>query len=233
MSSITYATSFAGQVSALDHASPNDYYRCFLTTNERSATKVFKNLVGHEGSNRVHIGCSGWQNFDLISNLKSNYAIIVDIAKSTRMIYQVTEQEIKTADNRQDFLEKVATVFQKMPIAISVGSKHFYREDIAKELILELNKPNSWLASDEKFEFIKKMFAEKRIVFLGVDFKETPIFSKINQVIRDNGLSLDTLYLSNVIDWLEQSDRRSFFDSINAVVNEDTQVIYSPDFGDF
>ncbi|MFC2140425.1 hypothetical protein ACFLQ1_01735, partial [Candidatus Auribacterota bacterium] len=102
---------------------------------------------------------------------------------------------IKESDNRKTFVENfiraltLTNLFASSEKGIKVDSLKI-RE--------ELNRPTSWLATDHKFNFIKKMFKEGRILIIHTNIKEIDLFKKLSNKITAQGARIDTIYTSNI-----------------------------------
>jgi hypothetical protein len=86
------------------------------------------------------------------------------------------------------------------------------------ELMLESDEEgtnHSYLATEENFQFLKKLETENRIVPLVGDFAGTKALTSLSRYLKDHGASVSAFYTSNVEFYLFQSeDWRRFFANI-------------------
>ena len=107
-------------------------------------------------------------------------------------------------------------------------------DDIKKlfDIDAELVRPGSWLQSPEKFQAIKSLHENGRIRYLNLNIADqTGTFEQISNWMRSNNLELDTLYASNIIEWLVTPElRASYVKNLQAVSSNTTRFMqaYKP-----
>lgn len=230
------ATSFQGLVQ-FDTSYPNQS-TCFLTTNEVRIKKAWACISPSDAGNRVHIGCSGWYNLDVIAHRKTPFLIWVDTDRSIRKLYEMTREVINECLDRKAFVKSCSERLQNFTCILSLRNTTIFQGKWDPEsdacLQAELEKKSSWLASDESFNHVKSCFAKKQIVFLGADFTDSKKFEKIRKVLNALSLSVDTIYISNIMERLigrsnavQVTKPMELVESLNRVSDEKTSVIYA------
>ena len=82
-----------------------------------------------------------------------------------------------------------------------------YTFNVKEELILE----ESWLYSDQRYDTVRKMYLEGDIQFLYLDLADrTGRFSQIADWLSKKNLYVQTLYLSNILEWLKKAGKPTF-----------------------
>lgn len=84
---------------------------CYIGTNE-IITKIPK--VNKSYNDTVHIGISGWHNFDIMCNNKPNRGIIFDINIHQVKFIQITLQTILKSNNRNTFVNNIIDEINKL-----------------------------------------------------------------------------------------------------------------------
>jgi len=208
----------------------------FVTSNERGIKKTWRKIPLQIGPNRVHVGCSGWYNLDIMASRETPYLIWLDIDASVRQLYEATRETIIECADRHKFASEISRKLKTFKMDITFRQRWISIEQFREidELVQrEVKKVKSWLGSDASYQHVKTAFLENRIVFLGANFTDVEKFSHIRTVLDCNHLVVDTLYISNVLDWCIDSSKSdpsnawNLVKSVNALVNESTSIIYS------
>ena len=88
------------------------------------------------------------------------------------------------------------------------------REAIALTSIID---GTSWLATDEKFDFIKGIFSKDKLVFKRMDLTNTNATKSLVVTMKEQGLVINTVFLSNVREYAESDGNLQYFQQ--AVMN--------------
>lgn len=179
-----------------------------------------------------HFGVGGWFNLDVMAARKSRFGVLFDKNPEMVRVHGLTLEILAASKDRQDFVRRFAE-----KIAIDAAAYDWeFREGQKDQSILrdELTRPGSWLSSDENFDHIWTMAAEGRILSLRTDVRNTAVFAAIAVWMQRRGLRSDTVYLSNILDWLSvarllngniEENRRLYFDSIGRILGPSTHVV--------
>ena len=164
--------------------------------NQAETLNTLKNALG-KASPGAHIGFSGWFNYDIIAATKSERAVICDI--NVRMIefYGIFESVLVSSANRAEFVQEFTE---------ALGQKGTYFDNGYLWMLPgELNRPGSWLSTDEGFERIKTMHQDNRVEYRFLNAAASlDKFEEIKQKFERKGIPIRTVYASNIFEWLEK-----------------------------
>ncbi|MGA8165631.1 MAG: hypothetical protein WB791_11555 [Waddliaceae bacterium] len=191
----------------------------YISTNEEGLDKV-REILGNipKHPNGVHLGVSGWHNYDIMALRKSKCGILVDLNKSQSAFNLFTLNEIFNK------IEKTPQWMQVFQPGVSESRDAFTPYE---QLESETLRPGSWLSDDESFEHIKAMAQEGRIFVVTADFQDTPFFEAVRETLEAQNLIIDTLYTSNIHDYIPPENADRFQHTVKVLSHEDTQHIYS------
>lgn len=152
---------------------------------------------------RVHIGFSVWFNFDLMVITQPSYGILCDYDNKVMDIYHGIGESLNKSNNRREF----ATQFEMF---LNQNSDRLFGlppGEIPKlfSIQAELARPGSWLTSEASFQIIKNLAERGRLLFLNVDITDKEVFTQLKSWLDNNQLELDTLYASNIVDWIKDA----------------------------
>jgi hypothetical protein len=216
------------------HALDHDYSvnsKPYILSNEcnrEETLKVLSRAASSEGA--FHIGFSCWENYDFMVARNSCGALIADISNETSKFHQLTQKLILSSSNREKF---VACMLEFLS-----ADSSFLREETAEALDAihkELFRSGSWLNTDEAFENIQSLYRNQRIIHIRMNLKDIKAFQAVADWMRANGLYCDSLYLSNIPDWIqngESPDREmgKLKFAINRVLCKASYVIHASEF---
>ncbi len=220
----------------------------FLTTNEVRTRQIAERLLETPPvPHACHIGFSAWHNFDIMALRKPEYGIICDYNPASTFFMQETLEILRTSTSRHDFVAQITQLIEAHEKACYMDSFHPVRktekvfgilfspnvidsEDtykgcvtVADELRVELTRQGSWLSTDENFQRIQTMAKKDNIVCLTEDICASETFQKMRSLLNDNGVQIDSLYLSNIAGCVE--NREAFKQTVQALTEEDTHVV--------
>ncbi len=180
---------------------------------------------------RVHVGFSVWFNLDLISVSKPAYAIICDVDNHVMEIYEGIQNCLLESESPDSFVHKFRLFLIENADRFFSGLPE---EEISKifDVNAELRRPGSWLMSQDKFAVIKSLHEKGRVLYLNLDITDQKgEFERIHAWMRDKDLALDTLYVSNIVEWLKTSEARAaYIGNLTKITGANTRFIqaYKP-----
>jgi len=204
----------------------------YLICNEVEQEKTLAALAPAVPSDHsVHLGFSMNFNFDLIAKRSPYYAIIADIAPQMLRCYHDLTHCILKSPNRQEFVRNFDSFLQENA-EYYFGLANGQDISILCNLREEMNRPGSWLSTDEGFFNVKKIHEEGRVLYLKLNLTDSEgAFESIDQWLTINKLTLDTVYLSNIPEWLHPSNESPspsalrYLDNICKIIAPTTYVI--------
>jgi hypothetical protein len=206
----------------------------YITTNETNLSETSRLLIDHPqpsaDTQKIHIGCATWHNFDIMCARKSNYGLIIDFNPKNAEFIQKTVEIIKTSKCRAFFKDAMIAYLNSLKgkerdLFFHADQKGLPTERIEKEF----SRQGSWLETEEKYLFIKELVTDDRIISITENITNCEKFSKIRQFLDSNKIFINTLYLSNICNFMKTAnDKESFAKSIKYLLNKDTIFISCP-----
>jgi hypothetical protein len=93
------------------------------------------------------------------------------------------------------------------------------------ELIYELNRKGSWLSSEESYNYIRYLSLNDRISIFCEDILSINVFKRINNILQNNSIRIDTLYVTNVEGWVDEKDKDKYNQSLKYLSTPETLII--------
>ena len=209
----------------------------YMSTNESNSKNIHKFLSETPKSkNGCHLGFSGFHNFDIMAARQSRRGIIMDFNPWNAIIIDYALHLMRSCDTRQEWLK----LFQPFVKQLNGCLDHSYFSPnvnpdeefnlgnrwVNQELECELSREGSWLSSEENYRFIKQLAVEGKIVCFTEDIRNTHTFEKAALWLKNQSVSIDTLYLSNICKYMEtESDKTAFQNTIKALAQPKTLVV--------
>lgn len=200
----------------------------YILSNESNREKTLEALsrtVPSEGA--FHIGFSCWQNYDFMVARNSCGGLITDISNQARDFHEITAKMVLDAPNRTEFVKNMIAFLRENPSFLRETEK-----EVLADIEAELSRPGSWLSTDAGFEKIQILYKGNRIVHIRMDITDVDAFDQIAKWMRASKLHCDSLYISNIPDWLNDSEdsRRKMGRlkmAMNRVINPETYIIHA------
>lgn len=167
----------------------------------------------------LHFGFSCWANYDIMAERQSKYGILCDISPAAIKYLDELRNMILLSSDLDSFIKLFRAEFYEAPL-------------ICKTISEEKNRPRYWVGDGDKFLYIQKMYKEGRIKHVQLNMSNnTGMFSKINDFIKQKGWRVDTIYTSNVREWIAtRRMKKSFYinKSYN-IANENLKLLIVPE----
>ncbi|MFA5160002.1 MAG: hypothetical protein WC484_05795, partial [Candidatus Omnitrophota bacterium] len=200
----------------------------FSYSNEGDYKKVLKSLRLPNQELRTgtaHIGVSGVQNLDIMAARHSQWGILMDANKRTGEWFDLIGKIFQENPglSRKDFVGKLFREIERYPATRPEDWNYFLNDRQSLKLFLE--DPWSWLSDDTRYEHIRAMFLEGRIVCIRGFLEERDIFEKVVLWMRQHKISLDTFYISNVIHYIAPANLPNFYANLAAVTDDKTLIL--------
>jgi hypothetical protein len=212
----------------------------YITSNEagiEEARRVLKDTPKVQGG--CHIGFSGWHNLDIMAERRSDHGLICDFNSDNKRFIEKTLTVLKGAETREGFaremvrtVQKIEQVFSKNlrdrglmappPFSPPLDGVLFDTKD---EIRNELQREGSWLAKEESFQYIKSLAKRDLIAVITGDIRDTERFQKITKIYHDNAIPVDSLYLSNICDYMKEADKEKYIATVSSLTGFETLVV--------
>lgn len=207
----------------------------YLRTNEVALGHVTDILTRSQRAPRgCHIGFSGWHNFNIISDRRSEFGIICDKSWYSTELLEGTFRILRDSTSKEDFKVKIrayiAEVSSRIPIELQpyrdASGRGKISTTIEEELEVALSK--SWFSNEENFRYIKMLATTRRMVAITVDIFDKPRIDQIVGICRKNHLLIDTVYLTNIRQYVPKDREQDFLSSVNSLIRTKTLIISCP-----
>lgn len=206
---------------------------CYIGTNETGLEAIRQSLTAGTTALRCHVGVSGWYNFDLMCITKPDRGIIVDRNCNQVSFIKQTLMLIRANPTRSDFVDSFLKELARIeeiagqllaqlqqdygfhrPVAtnsilhksclrfcVNVGRDLMPQEEVQSEL----TRLGSWLFTDDNYRYIRNLALQDKITAFCEDIQQ---IDRLVQLLNWNHILIETLYLSNVQDYMADEDHR-------------------------
>ena len=104
-----------------------------------------------------------------------------------------------------------------------------YDDDVGteaiSEIIYELERKDSWLSNDDSYNYIRKLVIKDHIAIFCEDIRSINIFKRISNILQNNNIFVDTLYLTNVKGYMENNEKILYNQTVEYLSNSKTLII--------
>ncbi len=225
----------------------DDYaHRVFLNTNELDQEKTLLKLATIPVSGDTFVGVSGFFSLNAVAaransrdwSEKIKHIYILDRSVRVEAFWSRIPEIIKGSSCRSEVVEKVKLLINEKKEVYFSGGKRSTPTKAAAEAVhffeMGIIDGTSWLSSDEKFNAIKKIFDKGRFAFRLVDLFWKDQVEAFMDELYDQERTIDTVYLSNVHEYLEsEEDGMDYMDSLVELIEPNTVVVHTQPRGVF
>lgn len=209
--------------------------RLFLTTNEKELEITLAEVSKVASTGDTIIGVLGFCILNIAAmrllNPQSTLRniIVIDRGGITKTFWLHASNIIRSSQTKEECLARIcANVF--------LLKDHYFPEDggnrsgdyayaVGCKLKKEISKNLSWLSDDERFFLIKQIFDNNRFQFFRLDFSEQSSFAPFIHAFEALHLQTDTLYLSNVHEYLVDDDLQTYASIVERLLSRGTILI--------
>jgi hypothetical protein len=206
----------------------------YLDSNEIRKEELFDFL----NRKKIHIGCASLFNFDIVCSRKSDYCLIFDYNNNNNTYFlNIVINYVINSNTRELFVDKLQQFINIDYNQLSNQSSNrlFAWLDIKDingyaNFKIKLNDKNSWLSSDDNYNFIRNMCIDNKIISITNDITDSTSFKEIKKIITNCDISVDTLYLSNISDFMRSNviSVTKFIQTIDVLIDDTTIIICCP-----
>lgn len=247
VSKLTQLTQRLGKVeyTPLKNEAQTDWY-VFAISNEKDMDKTLGPLASMKQIPKGgHLGVSGLFNWDIIAQMKSEFAVLVDASTRTILFNRNMVEILSRAKSPEDFVEQALKQMKEdlkknqlfyccdtsYPEQFSISAKDYKKLGVVGQLSHQLNwmRRKNGALSKENFPHLQKMAQEGRIVVLRLDLCDTKAFKTIADAVQQEGYAFSSLYFSNVFEYERHDEERAkaFQDTADALKKDGTCIIDS------
>jgi len=203
----------------------------YITTNETNLAATDEFLKAHPPREQtLHLGCANWYNFDIMCKRKSNYGLIVDFNPKNAAFIKKTIEIVKASESREVFTSTIITYLNSLHGKERNLFFHGDQQGLPTDRIeKELCREGSWLENEESYAFIKNLASNEQIIAITENITNHKKFSKIREFLDLNHILIDTVYLSNICNFMQTKDEKEAFSkSVTNIVDNNTIFISCP-----
>lgn len=206
---------------------PEDKRDPEVSAHEEGSEEVAAQLLSLRGQDRlVHVGFSSTHNFDIMCLTRPEFGLICDSrSENSVFIKAILEKlQIKPELTRKAFIEAMAEWIGGDDTAPYFDEDA--RGDADEEFRKSAEKANSWLNTDDNFEFIRKLAREGKLGVLTVGVADTEVFASIKETLHQQGFRIGSLYLGTLRGNMKTPNQQhSYNDAVRALSDENTYII--------
>ena len=172
--------------------------------------------------NGVYLGFAFEFNYHLLAERPIQKAYICDINPRMLALYEDIERLVLQNEDRNAFIKAFKS-------ELGTHSEYYFglSEPLEEVLTHLTTLEHSWLASDRKYETIRELYRNHKIVHLSLNVGGSNVqFQEIAQELQKNRWVLDCVYLSNIPEWLyNRGSLDTLKDNLGFIISADTVLI--------
>lgn len=222
----------------------NDWrHKLYLNSNEEKsqenvrilAKKILPShkdtVIGTSGLHTLNIAAfRGIENSSTSGEIK--YIIIFDRSRRTEHFWQEAEKIITFAQDRFQAMEYITQLVLNNAEFYFSGNKScdspaIQAKGAVYHLEFDYHHGHSCFSQEKTFRRIQDIFRKKNFFFLRIDVQDTAAFSALAKCINKFQLHVDTLYVSNIAEFVEETKNglRKFQESMKGLIQNNTYII--------
>lgn len=220
----------------------DDYmHRIFLTTNEGLHEEVLIELQREPVIGNTFLDSHGGNTFIAVSGFcglniasvrgdesenpaKIDTIIILDRSLRVQNFWEKMKEIITSSNTRHEVIDKLEELIFSELFKVKGMPSHI-KYDPLTDLRGEILAGNSWLSTTRRFNVIKQIFANKRFIFKRIDVTDLKSMQSLKEALLKNNRKVDTLYISNIPEYLKADQFESFKQGISELVEDKIFVV--------
>jgi|GEM_PF-3206999 len=218
--------------SSIKRSFPNPHFdssKVYITTNEANHAQVIEHLSKQPPFGNTLVGVSALANLNMAAVRESvSNVLIIDPSSKVRLFMENFSLIIKACETKESCLEALRAHITRYlnpdyttPFSIESGR---VKRDI-EWFNCKLGEEESFFSSDLKFSKIRNLFLEDKVAILEGDFSDSSLVKEVAQRFSGLKLTLDTLYLSNILDLMTQDRMGDFAKNLELLISGECLVV--------
>lgn len=191
----------------------------------KEAIRVLKNLE-KDSSKKCHLGVACFVNYSLAAANKADKIILLDYDPVVVKFNRIARDALLTSSCSHEYKQKLIEACQKDP---EISKRKFYPkgESVSvANLSYILNLEESFLSTEEDFQYIKKLAKDNKIHIFQKSIYDQREIKEIVQLAKREGYTFDSLFISNVYDWDSNPKKRELLKkNLQALCNDQTKIV--------
>lgn len=154
-----------------------------------------------------------------------NYIIMIDNSLRVQFFWKEIQKIVSECSLKEDAFKAVKSlILEQSELFWNSSLKFWSRKDQryknskewTEEAIQKLDEEVchtklSWLSTQKRYEKVKRVFEKGHFVFKCIDLCDHAKVRILSKVINELGITLDTVYISNIPEWVEAKQHLPFF----------------------
>ncbi|KTD49401.1 hypothetical protein Lrub_0500 [Legionella rubrilucens] len=208
----------------------------YINTNESGVVQTAQTLdLFPRVEGGVHVGFSGWHNFDIMAQRLSSRGLICDINPENTLFLATALKYVRQCEDQDAFIEKMTAFVKKyhyggsrdtsrssvlgkikpksIKFCLNVSDEPPYPDHftVLEEVDLERRRETSWLYTTERYKHIRTLAVTDKIAVITESICADNVFKSVKNLLINNAMRIDTVYVSNIGEWMYQPEQREAF----------------------
>lgn len=179
----------------------------YLFTNEEGTAKTIDTLshLPKRKGKRLHIGVSGFFNYDIVAARKSHGVVLWDINTEVQKLHELVKNALLISPTPQTFIVNWTQITKSL-VDADFFSRN--RKNVSQTLYEEASQTTSWLAKEDTYQYIRSLYQKNCVHICFGNWLDKPLIVRTARWVQKNSWVLDTVYLSNCGDqnWKRMSN---------------------------
>ncbi|MFC7780518.1 LIC_10091 family protein [Legionella taurinensis] len=223
----------------------------YINTNESgviNTAQALDLLPRVEGG--MHVGFSGWHNFDIMAQRLSSRGLICDINPENTLFLTTALKYVRQCEDKDAFIEKMTAFVKKyhyggsrdtsrssvlgkiqtksIKFCLNVSDEPPYPDHftVLEEVDLEKLRETSWLYTAERYKHIRTLAMTDKIAVITESICADNVFKSVQNLLINNAMRIDTVYVSNIGEWMYQPEQReAFLTTIQSLLMDNDTIL--------
>jgi len=199
--------------------------KVYVTTNETDTRSALATLEKAVSVGNLAIGVSCFCTLDIASVRENiSHILIVDCCEYTELFWEKIAPIIKNSSNRNDCIQKIGShIRANKEVYFSALSATDQTEQV-EEHIFSM-ETRGWLSTNKGYNKVKIIFDKNCFAFKRLNLCDVKACRVINELHQRMGLKTDTIYLSNVIEFISPENLPSYGQSVELLTSQNSIIV--------
>jgi hypothetical protein len=208
--------------SSIKRSFPNRFFdasKVFITTNEANHAEVIESLAKQPAFGNTLVGVSALANLNMAAVRESvSNVLIIDPSSKVSLFMENFSLIIKAYEKKEDCVQALEAHIRQYLLPLYTEQYFIDCGQALRDIEIfckKLSEKSSFFSSDEKFSKIRSLFLDGKVAFVQGDFSDAPFMSQVKKNLEALELKVDTLYLSNILDFISQEKMATYAANLN------------------
>ncbi len=154
------------------------------------------------------------------SDKRIEYLVCVDFSEKVELFWKGISPIISKGINAKEVKEKIQIYILTNKTDLFTPEDQKYAVSFVQLIEKEVKEKISWLSSKESFHHIQKIFSQGHFKFLRANLYNKKHTTYISNEIKKLGLKCDSIYISNIREYVEHLEQIPIFKDLIKVFRE-------------